>query len=80
MSVKLNVHTSVNLGYSFLSTDDSDLGFSSHLLRDALLNKKLKFKGLKRQKNQYIQKIQWGSIFDAKVSYYGIYDSPLYEY
>ncbi|CUM50542.1 uncharacterized protein AC631_04645 [Debaryomyces fabryi] len=79
MSVKFNVHTSVNLGYNFPSIDESDLEFASHLPRDVLLNKNLKLEGLPKVKEPYYSRNPISKCFDAKESNDGVNDSPLYE-
>mmetsp|Transcript_8242 Transcript_8242/g.10088 ORF Transcript_8242/g.10088 Transcript_8242/m.10088 type:complete len:336 (-) Transcript_8242:44-1051(-) len=79
MSVKLNVHTSVNLGYNFPSIDESDIEFANHLPRDALLNKNLKLEGLPKAKEPYYSRNPITKCFDAKVPNDGMNDSPLYE-
>lgn len=79
MSVKYNVHTSVNLGYNFPSIDESDIDFASHLPRDALLNKNLRLEMLPHSKEPYYSKSPITKCYDAKLTNNEINDSPLYE-
>ena len=79
MSVKFNVHASVNLGYNFPSIDESDIDFANHLPRDALLNKNLRLDMLPHAKESYYSNSPITKCYDTKVSNNGIKDSPLYE-
>lgn len=80
MLVSYNVHSSVNLGYSFPSPDESDIDFSSHQPRDsALLCKKLRLEDLPIPKEPHYTKYPIAKHYNLQPFTNDITENPLYE-